>query len=73
MALKVQQVKEYQFWAGDFLKARENAGLTQQQLSEQLGFWSQQRISQIEGQILPITIHEHELQKLQEILQIQLV
>jgi len=54
LKLKIIVKKSYAIRPMDLLKAREQAGLSQQELAEKLDLlgWTQQNISNIEGQLL---------------------
>lgn len=78
MALVCKCTKEYAFFGFSLLKAREEAGLTQQELSDKFQIneqrvWTQQRISQIEIQIPPEKITQEQFDKLSQILETQII
>jgi transcriptional regulator with XRE-family HTH domain len=60
MTLAAEKKVSFEFNGYQLLRAREAAGLSQQQLADRLPFWSQPYICKIESSILKHTISEAE-------------
>jgi transcriptional regulator with XRE-family HTH domain len=69
--LKVNISASVQFLGIDLVRAREVAGLTEQELADRVGFWTQQSISWLENSEATHTITLEQLKAINRALNLQ--